>query len=128
MVEEGLFYTKEHEWVRIEGDEAVIGISDHAQAELGDITFVELPQKGARLAQAETFSTVESVKAASDIYAPLSGEVIEVNGGLETAPEQINRAPYAEGWICRIKIADESEKEKLMDAGAYRTYLGEENK
>ena len=128
MVEEGLFYTKDHEWARIEGDEAVIGISDHAQAELGDITFVELPEKGSRIEQSENFSTVESVKAASDIYAPITGEVIGVNGDLETSPEKINQSPYAEGWICRIKIADENEKDKLMDARAYREYLGEEGK
>ncbi|MFH1665872.1 MAG: glycine cleavage system protein GcvH [Candidatus Omnitrophota bacterium] len=122
-IPEDLKYTKEHEWVRIEGDEAVIGITDHAQSELGDITFVELPKIGSSVKQSGSIATVESVKAASDIYAPLSGKVIEANFALEDKPESINRSAYGDGWICRIKAADLSEAGRLMDSKAYAEYL-----
>jgi glycine cleavage system H protein len=122
-VEQDLLYTKDHEWVKIEGNQATVGISDYAQHALGDITFVELPDVGKDVKQQETFSTVESVKAASDIYAPLSGKVAKVNEKLNEAPEVLNTSPYSEGWIAVIELADIAEKEKLMDAAAYEEYL-----
>ncbi len=125
MVPKELKYTKEHEWVRVEGSEAVFGITDHAQAELGDITFVELPDAGREVKKAENISTVESVKAASDIYAPLSGKVKESNDALEAHPELVNESPYEKGWICRIEITDSSETGDLMDDEAYEKYLKE---
>jgi glycine cleavage system H protein len=128
MVPEGLKYTKEHEWVKIDGEEAVLGITDYAQEELGDITFIEIPAVGREVKQSETIATVESVKAASDVYAPLSGSVTEVNSSLEDAPEKINQSPYEKGWICRMKISNMSEKDNLMDAAAYEKYLGEISK
>ena len=128
MVPEDLKYTKEHEWIKIEGDEAVFGITDHAQSELGDITFVELPEAGKEIKRSESFATVESVKAASDIYAPLSGSITEVNNALQDSPETINQSPYEEGWICRVKILNAAEEESLMDAAAYKKYLEESGK
>ena len=125
MVPEELKYTKDHEWVKIEGTEAVFGLTDHAQSEMGDITFVELPSADSEIKKAESFGTVESVKAASDIYAPLSGKVIEVNEDLESTPEIINQSPYDKGWICRVTISDASEKADLMDAVSYTKYLEE---
>lgn len=126
MVPEELKYTKDHEWVRIDGDKAAFGITDHAQSALGDITFVELPAEGRELKQGKAFSTVESVKAASDIYAPLSGSIVDVNKSLEMSPDQINASPYEKGWICRVKISEPAEISKLMDAAAYETYLKEQ--
>ena len=123
MIPENLKYTKEHEWVKIENDQAVFGITEHAQSELGDITFVEVPEKGTTAKQFETLSVVESVKAASDIYAPLSGNIIDVNEKLLNAPELINKSPYEEGWICKIKISDPAQISNLMDAKAYKEYL-----
>ena len=125
MVPQGLKYTKEHEWVRFEGDAVVIGITDHAQSELGDITFVEIPEAGREVKRAESISTVESVKAASDIYAPVSGKIIEVNDTLQDTPEILNSSPYEEGWICKVSINDTGEQEGLMDAAAYEEYLKE---
>ncbi|MGB2630414.1 MAG: glycine cleavage system protein GcvH [Candidatus Omnitrophota bacterium] len=123
MVPQDLLYTKEHEWLRIEGDEAVIGITDHAQSELGDITFVELPEKDKEIKQSESFATVESVKAASDIYAPVSGKIITVNDSLQDSPEKVNQSPYKEGWLCRVKVTDAAEQDKLMDSSAYENYI-----
>ena len=125
MVPQDLKYTKEHEWVRLEGEEAILGITDYAQGQLGDITFVELPSAGRDIKQSETVATVESVKAASDIYAPLSGSVVEANSSLEDSPEIINQSPYEKGWICRVKVTDTSEQNNLMDAEAYEKYLEE---
>ncbi|RKY41757.1 MAG: glycine cleavage system protein GcvH [Candidatus Makaraimicrobium thalassicum] len=125
MVPQELKYTKEHEWVRIEGGEAVFGITDHAQSELGDVTFVEFPDTGSEIKQFGSLATVESVKAASDIYAPLSGRILKVNEALRDKPEIINQSPYEEGWICRISVADAMEERNLMDASAYETYLKE---
>lgn len=118
-----LKYTKEHEWVRIEGDTATFGISDHAQEALGDIVFVELPEVGRELSPGDPFAVVESVKAVSDVYAPLGGEVIEVNEALEGEPEKINTDPYGTGWIAKVKVAGGSVE--LLDADAYTTYLEE---
>lgn len=112
-----LLYAPSHEWVRIEGPEAVIGITDFAQDSLGDITFIELPEKGATLAAGQEMGSVESVKAASDIYCPVAGEVIAVNEALESAPETVNRDPYGEGWMIRVRLA--GEPEGLLDAKGY---------
>jgi glycine cleavage system H protein len=125
MVPKDLKYTKEHEWARIEGDTAVFGITDHAQSSLGDITFVEVPSNGKNVTQGKPYSTVESVKAASDIYAPLSGSITEVNESLKTHPEVVNESPYEKGWICRVSLSASSEADKLMDAAAYEEYLKE---
>lgn len=125
MVPKDLKYTKEHEWARIEGNIAVFGITDHAQSAMGDITFVEVPSKGKNVTQGKPYSTVESVKAASDIYAPLSGTITEVNEELRTHPEVVNESPYEKGWICKVNISASSEAAKLMDAAAYEAYLKE---
>jgi len=125
MFPEDLKYTKEHEWVRIDGDQVTVGITDHAQSQLGDITFVELPEKEKEVNQSDSIATVESVKAASDIYSPLSGKVTEVNSALEEAPETINRSCYEEGWICRISVRTPGELEGLLNASAYEAYLEE---
>jgi glycine cleavage system H protein len=114
-----LRYSKEHEWVRADGDEATIGITSFAADELGDIVFVELPEVGATLKQFGTFGVVESVKAVSDLYAPVSGEVTEVNDALRDAPELLNGDPFGEGWIARVTLTDASELDALMDAAGY---------
>lgn len=116
-----LKYTKDHEWLKLEGDEATIGITDHAQEALGDITFVELPAVGDSFSQHDTFGVVESVKAASDLYMPVSGEVIAVNEELESAPESVNDDPYESGWIVKIKLSDPAEVDSLLDASAYES-------
>ena len=124
-VPDNLFYTNEHEWAAIENGKARIGITDYAQGSLGDITFVELPKAGEKLEQFKVFATVESVKAASDIYAPFSGVVVEVNEALANQPELINQSPYAKGWLAVVEIGNEGEKSKLMDAESYKKYLRE---
>ena len=125
MIPEELKYTKEHEWIKIEGTVATVGITDHAQSELGDITFVELPNVGKDLKQSDSCATVESVKAASDIYAAVSGKVTAVNEALVDAPETINQSPYVEGWIYKLDISNPAEADSLMDAAAYETFLKE---
>ncbi len=120
-------YLKTHEWVKIEGDTAVIGISDHAQDSLGDITFVELPAPGTKLTRGSEFGVVESVKAASDLYAPVSGEVSESNGRLENEPETVNASPYDEGWLIKLKNVDTADSGELMDAAAYQNFLDSES-
>lgn len=115
-----LKYTKEHEWIRIEGDTATIGITDWAQGELGDIVFVELPEIGAEVAQMEAFGTIEAVKAVSELYAPVSGRVVEVNGGLDDDPMVVNRDPYGDGWMIRIELTDASQVEQLLTADSYK--------
>jgi glycine cleavage system H protein len=119
-----LQYTKSHEWVRIEDGVATVGITDHAQDELGDVVFVELPEQGATLAPGDSFGAVESVKAVSDLYAPVGGEVVEVNGALEDSPEKINEDPYGEGWILKLQISDEGD---LLSAADYEKLLEEES-
>jgi glycine cleavage system H protein len=114
-----LRYSKEHEWVRVDGTRATIGITSFAADELGDIVFVELPEVGASLSQFGTFGVVESVKAVSDLYAPISGEVVEVNEALREAPELLNSDPFGEGWIARVRLSDSSEVDSLLDAEAY---------
>ncbi len=120
-----LKYSKEHEWVRIDGNRVTIGITDYAQDSLGDIVFVELPAVGDTLEKDDTFGVVESVKAASDIFTPLSGKVVEVNEALEEAPETINNDPYGEGWIVVLELSDPSELDDLLSAEEYQAFLEE---
>ena len=127
-VPEELLYTKEHEWTKIEGDTAIVGITDYAQHQLGDIVYVELVEVGKEVKQMERIGTVESVKAVSDIYSPLSGTVIEVNDSLKDHPELINQDPYGKGWMVKLKIRDVSETKNLMKAGDYEKYVKEESK
>ena len=115
-----LRYSSDHEWVRVEGTTATIGITEYAQDALGDVVFVEMPETGLAVAAGESFSEVESTKSVSDIYAPITGSIAEVNGELESQPELLNSDPYGAGWICRIEISDPSELDGLMDAEAYR--------
>ena len=122
-IEEHLLYTKEHEWIDLQEDTAIIGISDYAQEALGDITFVELPAVGDEVEQFEQFASIESVKAASDIYSPMSGEVLEVNPALESKPGTINKSCYEKGWMIKIKISDKDEASNLMTAEEYRSFL-----
>ena len=123
-IPEDLQYTDSHEWVRIEGDTATIGITDHAQDELGDVVFVELPDEGATFDAGESFGTVESVKAVSDLYTPVGGEVVEVNSALEDAPENINEDPYGEGWIVKLRITDRAD---LLSPEEYEKVVEEES-
>ena len=116
-------YTEDHEWVLLEGDTATIGISDHAQEQLGDVVFVELPEEGAGLAEGAQAATVESVKAASEIYTPVAGEVVEINGALNDSPDLINSDPFGDGWFFKIKVADAGAVGKLMDENAYKEYV-----
>ena len=118
-----LKYTKEHEWAKVEGDRARIGITDFAQKELGDVVFVELPKVGARLSSMKTFGVVESVKAVSDLYAPLSGEVVEVNAALAKKPEIVNQDPYGQAWMLVVKLADPKELDGLMSAADYERLI-----
>lgn len=123
-VPEELQYTKTHEWVRREEDVATVGITEHAQDELGDVVFIELPEKGASFGAGDAFGTVESVKAVSDLYAPVGGEVVEVNEALNDAPEKINEEPYGNGWIVRLRVSEEAD---LLSAGDYEKLLEEED-
>lgn len=123
MIPEDLKFTEDHEWVRFEGDEAVVGITDYAQEELGDITFIELPATGASFKQKDVVSAIESVKAASEIFAPLSGEITAVNDTLEDKPELINESPYDKGWIFQIRISNAGEKDSLLSAKKYAAFL-----
>lgn len=122
-VPEHLLYTKEHEWINIEDDQATIGISEYAQNALGDITYVELPDDGKEVEQFEEFASVESVKAATDIFSPMSGRIIEVNSALENKPELINKSCYEKGWIAKIEITDLDERSNLMTAAEYSKFL-----
>ncbi|WP_456325233.1 glycine cleavage system protein GcvH [Desulfonauticus submarinus] len=124
MIPKNLSYTKSHEWAKIEEDTATIGITHFAQEQLGDITFIELPETGSTLNQGDEIGSIESVKAASEIYSPVSGEVVEVNTLLEEAPEKINEDPYGEGWICKIKLS--SQPKGLLTADEYAKLLEEE--
>jgi glycine cleavage system H protein len=119
-----LQYTKSHEWVRKENDTVTIGITDHAQEELGDVVFVELPDKGATIVAGDSFGTVESVKAVSDLYSPVGGEVVEVNSSLEDAPEKINDDPYGEGWIVKLRTSEEAD---LLSPEEYEKVVEEES-
>jgi glycine cleavage system H protein len=125
MVPKDLKYSEEHEWVQVESGLATVGITDYAQKELGDIVFVELPSLGEQVSQMEPFGTVEAVKAVSELYSPVSGEVIEVNPKLEDTPQIINSDPYGEGWMVKIKVVNEQELENLLSPKEYREFIGE---
>lgn len=118
-------YTKQHEWVKVQGEIGTIGITDYAQQELGDVVFVELPKVGARLKAGSSFGTVESVKAVSEIYSPVSGEVTEANSALVNEPEKVNQDPHNSAWLIKVKLADPKEVSSLMDAAAYQAYIAE---
>ena len=118
-----LYFTKEHEWIRVEGDVATVGISDHAQEALGDIVFAEVPDEGRSVSKGDDAAVVESVKAASDVYAPISGDVIEGNGALADDPSLINRDPEGEGWFFKLKLSDPSELDGLMGESDYREWV-----
>ncbi|MGG1660588.1 glycine cleavage system protein GcvH [Brevibacillus sp. NRS-1366] len=120
-----LRYSEEHEWVRVEGNKAYIGITAFAQSELGDIVFVELPEVGATIQQDEPFGSVESVKTVSELYAPVTGKVLEVNGELEDAPELVNSSPYEQAWMIVVELSDTAELDKLMDADKYEAMVKE---
>jgi glycine cleavage system H protein len=124
-VPDELRYTKEHEWIRIEGDNVVIGVTDYAQDALTDVVWVELPEIGSVVGSMESFASVESVKSVSEIYAPVSGKVLEVNASLEDSPEQINEDPYGNGWICKMAISDPAELGDLLDGATYRSLIEE---
>lgn len=120
-----LKYAKSHEWLKLAGDgTALVGITDYAQNSLGDITFVQLPKVGAALKTGETFGVVESVKAASDVYAPVGGTVVEVNAALDAHPEKVNQSPYADGWMLKLKLANPAEAGTLLDAAGYSQVIG----
>lgn len=116
-------YTKDHEWVSAEGAEGIIGITEHAQKELGDIVYVDLPSVGATVAKGDTFGSVESVKAVSDLYSPVSGEIIAVNGDLASAPEKLNADPHGDAWLIKVKLSDSAEIQDLLSAEQYQSYL-----
>ena len=121
-------YTKEHEWVHLQGGVATVGITEYAQKELGDVVYVELPKIGTSLAAGQSFGTVESVKAVSEIYAPVSGQVTEANSALGSAPETLNKDPHGQAWLIKLKVDDAKEITSLMDAAAYQAYITEKEK
>ena len=121
-----LLYTKDHEWIRVDESIGTIGITDYAQQQLGDIVFVELPKPGDHVTAKEVFGTVESVKAVSEVYSPVTGEIVAVNSKLQDAPEKINADPHGDGWLIRVRLADHRETEALMTAEQYQAYLKEE--
>jgi len=125
LIPEGLKYSKEHEWVNIEGDTVTIGITDYAQGELGDIVFVELPSVGTKVEYMQPFGTIEAVKAVSDIFSPVTGEIVEVNTALEADAGIVNSDPYGSGWIIKVKIEDGSELDQLLDAAEYQEHIGQ---
>lgn len=119
------YFTKDHEWIAVEGDEATVGITDYAQSQLGDITFVELPGEGSEVGKGDSASVVDSVKAASDVYAPVSGKVTVANGALEDQPELVNSDPEGEGWLWKMTLSDAAELNGLMDEASYQAYVAE---
>jgi glycine cleavage system H protein len=121
-------YTKQHEWIDVKDGVGTIGITDYAQHELGDVVFVELPKPGTKIQAGKSFGNVESVKAVSEIYAPVSGEVLEANVDLEATPEKLNSDPHNSAWLIRVKLADQTELTKLMDAKAYEAFISDKNK
>ena len=122
-IPDNLKYTKEHEWIKVDGDIATIGITDYAQNELGDIVFIEIETEGETLEREETFGSIEAVKTVSDLFMPLGGEVLEFNSALEQTPETVNSDPYGDGWIIKVKIADKGEIKDLLDAEAYKNLI-----
>ena len=123
-VPDDLKYTTEHEWIRVEGDEIVVGVTDFAQGELGDVVFVEIETEGETLSKGDTFGNIEAVKTVSDLYMPLDGEVVEVNSVLEDTPEIVNSQPFGDGWMVRIKMSDPAQLEELLSAEKYRELIG----
>jgi glycine cleavage system H protein len=123
MYPSDFYYTKDHEWIQVKGDEATVGITDFAQKQLGDVVYVEFPQVGTQLTFHQSIGVIESVKAVSDVFCPVSGEVIEVNSALNDSPELVNKDPHGQGWIIRLKIKDKKELEKLMSASEYEKFL-----
>ncbi|MFQ5722704.1 MAG: glycine cleavage system protein GcvH [Candidatus Aminicenantales bacterium] len=123
MYPNDFYYTQDHEWIKVEGEEATVGITEFAQKQLGDVVYVELPARGTKLEFHQSIGVIESVKAVSDIYSPVSGEVIEVNQKLNDSPELVNQDPHGQGWIIRLKIKDKSELQKLMTASEYEKFL-----
>jgi len=121
---ENLKYTKDHEWIRVEGGFGWVGITEFAQGELGDIVFVELPAAGTKVEQGKTFGTIEAVKAVSELYAPITGEIVEVNKAVQDQPESVNKDPYNNGWMVKIAIAKPAEVSALLDAPAYKSLIG----
>jgi len=119
-------YSKEHEWLAVDGDTVTVGITHHAQDQLGDIVYVDLPEVGSEFEAGDEFGSVESVKAVAEVYMPVSGEVLEVNEGLEDNPELVNSSPHEDGWILKLKMSDTSQLDEMMDAGAYATFVKQE--
>ncbi len=124
MYPSDLKYSKNHEWIRLDGDTGLVGITDFAQQQLGDIVYVELPEEGAKLSAGETFGSIESVKAVSELYAPVGGEVLEINGALKDKPEQVNAQPH-EAWMIKLRLSDSGELARLLDSAAYQSLTGE---
>jgi len=120
-----LKYTEDHEWVRLEGDHAFIGITDYAQGELGDVVYVDLPADGDEFGKQDVFGSIEAVKAASDLYCPISGKVVEINEKVADVPETINKDPYGSGWMVKIEVSNVSELDDLLDAAGYEQFIGE---
>ena len=118
-----LKYTKDHEWVKIDGDTGTVGITDYAQGELGDVVYVELPEEGAEVSMNETFGSIEAVKAVADLFSPVSGEVIEINEAIQDEPEKVNQDAYGAGWMVKIKISNPDELSQLMDAAGYKEHI-----
>ncbi|MET0649429.1 MAG: glycine cleavage system protein GcvH [Pyrinomonadaceae bacterium] len=123
-VPEGLFYSKDHEWLRVEGETGTVGITDHAQNSLGDVVYVELPKTGETFAAHDTFGSVESVKAVSELFLPVAGEITEVNESLSDEPEKVNTDPYGDGWMLRVKLSNRGEVDSLLSAAEYEDYIG----
>ena len=123
-VPEGLYYSKDHEWLRVEGETGTVGITDHAQHSLGDVVYVELPKAGETFAAHDTFGSVESVKAVSELFLPVAGEVTEVNESLSDEPEKVNNDPYGDGWMLRVKLSNRGEVDSLLSAAEYEDYIG----
>lgn len=123
MYPEDFYYTKDHEWIKLKGGEATVGLTDFAQKQMGDVVYVELPEVGSELGFHQSLGVIESVKAVSDIYSPIAGEVVAVNEGLNDAPEQVNEDPHGQGWIIRLKVKDTAELEKLMSVDEYEKFL-----
>ena len=118
-------YTKDHEYIRVDGDTGTVGITDYAQSQLGDVVFVELPKVGDKLKAHDVFGTIEAVKAVSELYSPVAGEVVEINSRLDGEPALVNNDPYGDGWMIKLRLASAGDGDSLMDAGAYKTHVGE---
>ncbi len=123
-IPENVKYTKDHEWIRVEGDFGWVGITDYAQGELGDVVFVELPKVGTKIVRGKSFGTIEAVKAVSDLFAPATGEIVELNKSVQDSPEVVNKDPYGEGWMVKVKIADKADLASLLDAEGYKKLTG----